>query len=221
MNFNWDSRYFGFKASHILYGIAAIQTINVICYAFFLVNNGYLPAPFLMDKSDTFMDFFSPLFWVIKGGFYSEFHSVYPAINYYFLKLFTLGIAPDFILDARQLRAFSPAIGVTYLVFCVGVVGLVSNLGMWKKVGQGHRPIIFITFLFSMPVLFALERANLIFFGLLFLGLYLNASNDLLKVIFLSILINIKPYFLFFLIPYLNKNEFNWRFALSVCGATL
>lgn len=171
-----------------------------------------------MDKGDTFMDFYNPLFWVIKDGFYTEFHSIYPALNYFFLKLFSFGVDPKNIIDSRQLREMSIHITALILGLYAFIVWCVVNLGEWKKINQGHQLAIFSACLLSMPILFAFERANLIFLGLLFLALYLNASSSLWRVIFLAILINIKPYFVVFLLPYLNKDRFDWRFITSVAA---
>jgi hypothetical protein len=60
----------------------------------------------------------------------------------------------------------------------------------------------------SVPVLFGLERGNLIFLALLFLALHLNASNPWLKAIFLGLLINVKPYFAILLVQCLNIHQF-------------
>ena len=217
-SFSWDTRFKGIKALHILYLIILIELINVVCYGSFLANRGYLPAPFIMDKGDTFMDFYNPLFWVIKDGFYTEFHSIYPALNYFFLKLFSFGIEPENIVDSRQLREISIHISVLILGFYAFIVWCVVNLGEWRKINQGHQLAIFSVCLLSMPILFAFERANLIFLGLLFLALYLNASSSLWRAIFLAILVNIKPYFAVFLLPYLNKDRFDLRFIASVAG---
>jgi hypothetical protein len=73
--------------SYIAYIILIVQLINFFSYAFFYSNKNYLPAPFILDKNDTFMDFYNPLFWVINDGFYETYNSVYPAINYYILKI--------------------------------------------------------------------------------------------------------------------------------------
>jgi hypothetical protein len=84
----------------------------------------------------------------------------------------------------------------------------VVNLGELKKYSS-NKNFIYLTLIFSIPVIFGIERGNLIFLSLLFLALYLNTSNLWAKAIFLGMLINIKPYFIILLVLYLNIHQFN------------
>jgi hypothetical protein len=192
-----------------LYIILFFEFINIGYYYYHLSNHGYLPAPFVLDKNDTLMDFYNPLFWVIKDSFYTTFNSVYPALNYFFLKIFTLGISPDQISNPFQLRDDFPILGLIISFIYILIIWVVVNIGEWKKVNFSHKGLIFLACFLSVPVLFGLERGNLIFLALLFLALYLNASNPWLKAIFLGLLINVKPYFAILLIQYLNIHQFN------------
>lgn len=192
-----------------LYIVLFLEFINVGYYLYYLSSNGYLPAPFAFDKNDTLMDFYNPLYWVIKDSFYTSFHSVYPALNYFFLKIFTLGIASDQISNPFQLRNDFPILGLIISLTYVLIIWVVVNIGEWRKVNFSHKGLIFLACVLSVPVLFGLERGNLIFLALLFLALYLNASNPWLKAIFLGLLINIKPYFVILLVQYLNIHQFN------------
>jgi hypothetical protein len=155
------------------------------------------------------MDFYNPLFWVIKNGFYTTFNSVYPAINYFFLKIFSLGISPDQISNPFQLRSDFPILGVIISFIYALFILVVVNIGEWRKVNFSHKGLIFLACMLSVPVLFGLERGNLIFLALLFLSLYLSASNPWVRAIFLGLLINVKPYFAILLVQYLNIHQFN------------
>jgi hypothetical protein len=198
-----------FDLAKALYLILFFEFINIGYYYYYLSEHGYLPAPFVLDKNDTLMDFYNPLFWVIKDGFYTTFHSVYPAINYFFLKIFTLGISPNKILNPFQLRDDFPILGIIISFMYVLTIWIVVNIGEWRKVKFVHKGLIFLACLISVPVLFGIERGNLIFLALVFLALYLNASNCWLKAFFLGLLINVKPYFAILLIQYLNIHQFN------------
>lgn len=192
-----------------LYLILIFELINVAYYAYYLSIHGYLPSPFALDKNDTFMDFYNPLYWVINDGFYTSFNSVYPAINYFFLKIFSLGVSPDQVSNPFQLRKDFPVLGLIISFIYVLIIWVVVNIGEWQKVSFDHKRLIFLACVLSVPVLFGLERGNLIFLALLFLGLYLNASNPWVKAIFLGLLINVKPYFAILLVQYLNIHQFN------------
>jgi hypothetical protein len=193
----------------VLYLILFFELINVAYYAYYLSIHGYLPSPFILDKNDTFMDFYNPLYWVIEDGFYTSFNSVYPALNYFFFKIFSLGISPDQASNPFQLRNDFPIFGLIISSIYVLIILVVVNIGEWRKVNFSHKGLIFLACVVSVPVLFGLERGNLIFLALLFLALYLNASNPWLKAIFLGLLINVKPYFAIILIQYLNIHQFN------------
>ena len=48
------------------------------------VIQGTFQLPFSYDKSDTFMDFFHPLYWSNDSGLYTVWGSVYPPLNFLF-----------------------------------------------------------------------------------------------------------------------------------------
>jgi hypothetical protein len=86
------------------------------------------------------------------------------------------------------------------------------NIGHWRNVKE-NKLIIFLAFAISSPVLYSLERGNLIFLALFFLALYLNACSPWAKALFFGTLVNIKPYFFLLLILDANIYSFN-RLAL-------
>ena len=179
-----------FNPKQLLFIVFACELINVFYYVSYLYQNHYLPAPFVIDKNDTLMDFYNPLFWVIKDSFYTAFNSVYPALNYYLLKIFALGISPDKVFNPFQLRNDYPVWGLIISFFYLLIIWVVVSIGEWKKIQFCNKALIFLACAISVPVLFALERGNLIFFALLFLALYLSASNIILRSFFLALLIN-------------------------------
>ena len=85
----------------IIKTIVVCNILMAIYYFFYLVKFGYLPAPFIFDKSNTFMDFFNPLYWAFDEGRYTEWGSVYPPLNFFLLRFskfffdFHLGDSPD------------------------------------------------------------------------------------------------------------------------------
>jgi len=193
----------------VFYLILFFECINIGYYSYYLSSHSYLPAPFVFAKNDTLMDFYSPLFWVIKDGFYTTFNSVYPALNYFFLKIFALAIPSDQVSNAFELRDQFPFLGLIVSFLYILIIWVTVNIGEWQKIHFIPKSLIFLACLLSVPVLFGLERGNLIFLALLFLALYLNASNAWVKAIFLGLLINVKPYFAILLLQYLNIHQIN------------
>lgn len=192
-----------------LYIVLFFEFINVAYYIFYFSKNNYLPAPFIADKNDTFMDFYSPLFWVIKDGFYTSFNSVYPALNFYFLKIFSLGIPPDQVSNPFELRNNFPTLGLLITSLYVLIIFIVINIGEWRRIHACNKGLIFLACTLSVPVLFGLERANMIFLALLFFALYLGTSNPWLRAIYFGLLVNIKPYFGVLLLQYINVHHTN------------
>lgn len=197
------------NAANVIYIILIFEFINISYYLYHLLKIGYLPAPFVLDKNNTLMDFYNPLYWALKEEFYTSFNSIYPALNYYFLKIFALAGPFSHILTPFELRdnffAFGFAISLAYIF----IIWVVINIGEWQKVEFRHKWLLLLVCLMSSPVLFGIERGNLIFFALLFLALYLNATNEWLRAIYFGLLINIKPYFIILLIRYLNIHQIN------------
>jgi len=197
------------KPDQILYLLLACEFINVAYFFIFFSEHHYLPGPFIWDKNDTFMDFYSPLYWALNDGFYSSYKSIYPPLNYYFLKLFTIGLNRNEIFGPFELRQNFPNLILVVSVLYLGMLFAIVNIGEWRKIRVSNRFLIWLACAISVPTLFALERGNLIFLAVLFLALYASTENQWLKAIYLGILINIKPYFLLLLIPYLNCYQFN------------
>lgn len=197
-----------FNFIQIIYVTLFFELINVFFYLYILKVDGYLPSPFVADKNDTLMDFYNPLFWTIKNEFYSTFDSVYPPINYFLLKILSFGIPVGEVNNAFQLRQAYPWLGIIITVFYIVIVGLCVVMGAWQKI-KINKFLIFAVSALSVPVLFGLERGNLIFVALLFLGLYLNSSNPWTKCFYFGLLVNIKPYFIVLLLQYINIYQYD------------
>lgn len=206
---------------NVLYFVIFIELINITYFSFFFAKNNYLPSPFIWDKSNTYMDFYNPLFWVIKDGFYTSFNSIYPALNYFYLKIFTFGVDATLIETPFQLRSLSLALSLLIIFINLAIIAVIVNMGEWRKI-KCAKMIVFLAFALSSPVLFALERGNLIFLALFFLALYLNSSNPWMRSIFFGLMINVKPYFILLLLLDVNIHSFN-RSALTrnIFSATL
>lgn len=195
----------------LLYFILTCELIDVVYFAIFFHSKSYLPAPFVWDKYNTFMDFYNPLYWVIKDGFYTTFQSVYPPLNYFLLKFFAWGADVNLTLDPFELRNRNVGLSIFLCSVYIAILLVVTNIGWWRKVKLGNPILIWIACICSVPVLFALERGNLIFIALLFLACYLATENKWVKAIFFGLLVNIKPYFVILLIQYINFYSFDKR----------
>jgi hypothetical protein len=179
----------------ILAGCCAIQIAGALYYWRSFVINGYLPAPFIYDKADTFMDFFHPLFWADDDGRYTVWGSVYPPLNFLFLKCIRWLLVGDRqFMDAFALRDYAQHAWIYIVVAYLAVSALALKSDLWQGFTSLERVLVWMIGAFSSPMLFALERGNLIVFSLPFLALAL-AKPDWKRAGAIGILINIKPYF--------------------------
>lgn len=201
--------------------ILAIQILGVMYYVWYLTKHGYLPSPFVHDKYDTFMDFYNPLYWSDNDGRYTLWGSIYPPLNFLFLQLYKfLFIENIGSGDSFSLRDASIFATIIFLVFSYLAVPLFSlRSKLWINFSTKEKVLLYFIFILSTPMLFTLERGNLIIFTLVFLALALG-KNGLFRIVCFSILINLKPYFALLLLFYIIKRD--WRnFWLSILFSLL
>jgi hypothetical protein len=193
----------------VLLTILAVVLVGVASFASDFYLNGYLPSPFVHDKWDTFMDFFHPLFWAIHEGRYSEWSSVYPPLNFLLLKALALiAISNDEYANAFLLRENATALPMLIVLFYALVPAFVVTRDYWKPFSKVEKLLIYLIYIGSTPLLFSLERGNLIIFSLLVLPFVMSGSVNL-RAIAIGILVNLKPYFALLYIFYLLKGQ--WR----------
>ena len=193
--------------------ICAIQVAAAFYYAIFFSEHGYLPNPFFMDKSDTLMDLFHSMFWANSDGRYTEWASVYPPLNFILLQViswvFLEGIN---FQDSFELRDASSSIAIFFVCMYLITPIFVFRTTLWEDFSIKEKILLYLGTVLSIPMLFALERGNLIIFTLIFLAPVLS-KNGIARSVAISILINIKPYFALLLFYYAIKRQ--WGDLLS------
>jgi hypothetical protein len=190
------------RTTRVIFACCVIQIAGCIYHWLFLTENGYLPSPFVYDKADTFMDFFHPMYWADEPGRYTDWGSVYPPLNFLFLKgvrwlLFGQVHDPDAFTLRESAQPFIPYIVAAFAASLL----FVFRHDLWRGFTATQKALIFIICLLSPPVLFTIERGNLIIFALGFLALAL-ARPGLTRAFAIGMLINIKPYFALYLIAF-------------------
>lgn len=195
------------RTTAILVTLCCIQFAGVLGYLVFLNRNGYLPAPFILNKFDTFMDFFNVMDWADNPGRYTDWKSVYPPINF----LLTRGIGWLMVgsvplsdpLGDRALAGWGVA---AIIVVFLAVPALVLSMDNWRVFTFAQRVLIWLFFAFSPVVLFATERGNLVIFSLLLTAIALTRP-DWARCLAIGILINFKPYCTILLLTFcINRN---------------
>lgn len=178
---------------------------------------GYLPQPFVFDTNDTFMDWFNTAFWANRPGAYDVWRSIYPPLSFVFLDLFSLpGCYLDSPFHARDCDWFGRATILAVYAIDVLLVWL-----SFRKADPRTAPMRSTAFALGLPLLFTLERGNLI---LVCFGFFVIAYGPLVRSgpwrwLSTAVTINFKPYLLLPTLALAVKRD--WR-ALEAAGlATL
>jgi len=188
------------RTTRFLFACCIIQIAGCIYFWSFFSENGYLPSPFVWDKADTFMDFFHTMYWADEPGRYTDWGSVYPPLNFLFLKgVRWLLVGQIHESDAFTLRdSAKPFIPYIAAVFAASAL-FVFRHDLWRGFTGAQKALFFFIFLLSPPMMFSIERGNLIIFALGFLALAL-ARPGWTRTFAIGMLINIKPYFALYLV---------------------
>jgi hypothetical protein len=190
------------RTTQLLFACCVIQIAACVYFWLSFKENGYLPSPFVYDKADTFMDLFNPMYWADEPGRYTDWGSVYPPLNFLFLKgVRWLLVGQIHESDAFTLRdSAKPFIPYVVAAFAASAL-FVFRHDLWRGFTGTQKVLFFFIFLLSPPMLFSIERGNLIIFALGFLALAL-ARPGWTRTFAIGMLINIKPYFALYLVAF-------------------
>jgi hypothetical protein len=197
------------KNALYLYPILFFNLYSLFSYLTFFKKNHYLPNPFVGDKSDTFMDFFNPLYWGYQAGVYSDWHSIYPPLNFLILKAIHWVMSGQIIYNnALDFRSYAIADiwGFIFLYFLS--IALLIRHKAWSIFSLKEKILLYFIIATSVPMLYALERGNLIIIALFILP-FVFSNNRTTKALSIAVITNIKPYFFLFLIYFVIKKE--WK----------
>ncbi len=177
--------------------IVLIQVLGVSYFVLHFHTQQYLPSPFVYDKSNTFMDLFNPLYWANNEGRFDIWKSIYPPLNFIILKIISFIFNEESrIINAFAMRGEGQAIILFYsMIFFIFPVFLVTSAKWEKVVKNKYQALLwYLIIITNAPLLFMFERGNLIL--LCFTSLPLLLSEFwLLRIVAMSILVNIKTYF--------------------------
>lgn len=208
------------RVTWVLVLALVVQFCAVGYYATYLRYYGYLPSPFVYDKSDTFMDLYNTLWWAGDDGRYSVWGSVYPPLNFLILKIIRILSYPNLQIalpiELRQLQ-LGPAIFLCALHLLAPFV--VVSFPSWKIGTPVFRIAVAVVVAISPPLLFSMERGNLIIICLFLLPFVFDEKSNV-RTVAIALLINIKPYFAVLLFGFLIAGDIK-RFlqATAFAGA--
>lgn len=190
----------------ILAGLTLLSFSNVV---FHFVQNGFLAQPFLFIQDDTLMDWFNPAFWAWRPGAYNIWKTVYPPLSFVLLKFTTLPQCyVDSPISARDCDWYAK---IWIVVFYAVSVFLAAKAFHATDVRTAWLRSV--SFAIGLPILFTLERGNLLIAALPFFILAYGPlrSPRWIKAVSMAITINFKPYLVVPALAYGLKR--NWRLA--------
>lgn len=190
----------------------AVATSTALA-ALHLRDFGYLPQPFVFDTNDTFMDWFNTAYWANNPGAYDVWRSIYPPLSFVVLDLTSLpGCYLQSPFWARDCDGL--ARGTIYGLYLIDIALLWLS---FRRNDPATAPMRTAAMALGLPLLFTLERGNLI---LAALACFIVAHGPLVRsraarTWTAAATINFKPYLLLPVLAHAFRRD--WR-ALEVAG---
>lgn len=135
---------------------AAVLAGFTLTVMFFLARS-YLPSPFFYDNFDTFMDWHSTAYWSAQPGTYEVWRSIYPPLSSVLVNLVSDSSCHTDPFASRDCDMPSKlAIAVLFLTTVALVVRCLWLTDRRTALPRG------VAFAFGLPLLYTLERGNLL-----------------------------------------------------------
>ena len=163
---------------------------NLYYFLTFYKENSFLPPPFLMDRYDTFMDFYNVNWWANRGDFYSKWRGFYSPLNIYIANLINDPACVNSVTSIRY-RICNPYLYYPFGIICTAISFIALLIYSRKNL---ISILMVLIFLFSMPLFFAIERGNYIVLCLTILSIAILFNNKFINTIIYAILVNLKFY---------------------------
>ena len=201
--------------------LASVQAVNFIAVLAYFLRYGHLPQLFIFDRNNTFMDFFHPMYWSMDDGRYTVWKSVYPPLNFFILgavRLVSFGDAQ--FVDGFDIRAHAHVLNYLLVVLPIACMWLTIRSPLFHGLTQTQRRLISAFVILSTPLLFGIERGNVVVF-LPPLIAYTIVATGWRRSLTIAVLINIKPYFVILALVYLLKWRPWWFLATGAAAGGL
>lgn len=195
----------------MLLAAAVVASLAWTAHLFFA--RGYLPQPFVFDTNDTFMDWFNTAYWANNPGAHDVWRSIYPPLSFVFLDAFSLpGCYLQSPFHARDCDWLGRA-----TIFGFYLLDVVLVWRSFRRADPRTAPMRTIAFGLGLPLLFTLERGNLI---LVAFAAFVVAHGPLVqsarwRALAAAATINFKPYLLLPVLAHAVKRA--WR-PLELAG---
>ena len=170
---------------------------------------GYLPPPYFLVASDTFMDFFTPAMFAHQGGAYDAYQSIYPPLSFVVLKFVSWG--PCYPFNAGVEARSCDTYGLTSLIIIYLLNTALIARTFWKIDRSTAIPRTF-ALCAGLTTTYALERGNVLLFCftcvILAYGPLLRSAR--LRWLFAGLSVNFKLYLIGAIFAQLLKQRWRW-----------
>ena len=194
------------KVEWLLAVPVAVGLIYCVTYA---LLNGYLPPPYFLVASDTFMDFFTPAMYAHQGGAYDAYQTIYPPLSFVALKFLSWG--PCYPFNAGVEARSCDSYGMASIVGIYLVNSLLIARTYWKIDRSTAIPRTF-ALCAGLTTTYALERGNVLLFCftcvILAYGPLLRSAR--LRWLFAGLAVNFKLYLIGTIFAQLLKQRWRW-----------
>jgi hypothetical protein len=198
-------------AAEILLALGVVASLGWALRFFF--EFGYLPQPFVFDTNDTYMDWFNTAYWANNRGIYDVWRSIYPPLSFVFLDATSLPgcylQSPFYARDCDWLARST--IHAFYLI------DVALAWVCFRRLDRRTAPMRTIAIALGLPMLFTVERGNLILVAFAFFMIAhgpVTASKPW-RWFAAAVTINFKPYLVLPMLAHAVKRD--WR-PLELAG---
>jgi hypothetical protein len=175
----------------------------------FVMQNGYLPAPFFYDVSDTFMDWFNPAFWAHDRGAYDSWRTIYPPLSFLVIRSFS---NPACYPGSEGLTTRDCDVMGYWALAGMMLINLVVTWFSLRKLDARTAVPRTMALMLGLPMLYTLERGNILLltFACIVLAFGPLLASARLRWLALGLAINFKVYLIAALFPQLLKRRWRW-----------
>lgn len=186
--------------------------------AWFLYYYHYLPQPWFYEPWGSFMDWYSLVLWGHQTGAYDIAGTIYPPLSFVILGIFSDASCYPF-LDSEWARDCDP-VGIYALVGIFLINAVLTFLTFRKHDRETYIPRAF-ALSFGFPMVFALERGNLLLFcyAAMLLGFGPLLKSARLRWFFGGVALNFKVYLISAIFAPLLRRKWTQTEGMLVAGA--
>lgn len=189
--------------------LALAVLAGLIYVGYLTVAYGYFPQPFFWDADDTFRDWFSTAVYAHAGGAYRTWFSVYPPLSFVVLKF--LGVPSCYYSTESKLARSCDWIGIgaIHAIFVINAILIAMTFMKIDRKTALQRSFVLAA---GMPMLFGLERGNLVLlcFTFVLLGFGPLLKSTRWKWFFAGLAVNLKVYIIAGVLSHLLKRRWLW-----------